>query len=166
MVRKNQVAAADTPRATAARRMSPASCSSTPSLRNLSQSASSESGNADSNDRTSATNMRLGSKRKPSLSNRHIEDSAGGRSSTLRAPFRARPFCSNEDVIDHAFLFVFASAARAKTLGLHVKHGPVSSAELDQLSVRSQLDDFAVLQHADSVGMAHCGKAVRDENCR
>src|SRR5712691_8542581 len=143
----NHVPTADTPRAIAAMRTSPPSCWSTPSLSSLSHNASNESGSAESSDNTSATNMRLGSKRKPSLSNRHIEGNAGGKSSTLRATFLTRPFGSDEDVIHHAFLLF----ARAEALGLQVEHGPVASAEFDELVVRSQLHNFAVLQHTDAV---------------
>src|SRR5712691_7335127 len=147
----NHVPTADTPRAIAAMRTSPPSCWSTPSLSSLSHNASNESGSAESSDNTSATNMRLGSKRKPSLSNRHIEGNAGGRSSTLRATFLTRPFGSDEDVIHHTLLLF----ARTEALRLHVEHGPVAPTQFDQLVVAPQLDDFAVLQHTDPVRVSH-----------
>src|SRR5713226_512813 len=158
IVRRNHVPAVDSPRAIAAMRMSPASCWSTPSLSSLSHSASNESGSAESRDSTNATNMRLGSKRKPNLSNRHIEGSAGGRSSTLRAGRLVRPLLSDEDVIHHTLLFASSEALR-----LQVEHGPVATAQLDQLVVGTELDDLAVLQHTDAVRVADRGEAVRDE---
>src|SRR5712691_12999677 len=162
IVRRNHVPAVDTPRAIAAMRMSPASCWSTPSLSSLSHSASNESGSAESSERISATNIRLGSKRKPSLSSRHIDGNAGGRSSTLRATLLTRPFGSDEDVIHHALLLF----SRAEALRLQVEHGPVTSTQLHQLVVAAQFDNLAVLQHTDPVRVAHRGKAVRDQDRR
>src|SRR5216683_4832467 len=132
-VRRNHVPAVDNPSAIAAMRMSPASCWRTPSLSNFSHNASSESGSADSSERTSATNMRLGSKWNPSLSSRHIDGSAGGRSSTVRAACLVRPLRSDEDVIHHPLLLLLLTHAEA--LRLQVEHGPVTPAQLHQLVV-------------------------------
>src|SRR5262245_48371358 len=99
-VRRNQVAVDDTPSPRAAASTSGGRPSSTPFPNSMSQSAMSASGNIESCDRTNAASINRGSWRYPSLQSRHIDDSAGGRSS------RGGVGGLVEDVIGHA-LFVF-----------------------------------------------------------
>ena len=62
----------------------------------------------------------------------------------------------------HALLVVcFAEALR-----LQVEHRAIPAVLRHQLVVRSELDDLAVLEHADAIGEAHGGEAVRDEDRR
>ena len=49
---------------------------------------------------------------------------------------------------------------------LEVEHRAVAPAARHQLVVRAELDDGAVLEHADAVGLAHGREAVRDEDRR
>src|SRR5579872_5540383 len=126
-VRRNQVPATEMPSAIAARRTRATSCPSTPWPSSLSQRASSASGNAAAIARTNAQNIRVGSLRYPNLHSRHIDDSAGGRSSTGAAPFG---LVSDEDVIGHPFLVFVAEALR-----LQVEHGAVPTAQRHQLVV-------------------------------
>src|SRR6185436_10087593 len=148
-VRSNHVAAVDTPSAIAAIRTSRASCPSTPSPSSLSHQAINASGNAARSDSTNAATIRPGSFRSPSLHNRHIDDSAGGRS-------------SGEDFINDPLLVL----DRGEALGLKVEHRPVASPERHQLLVGSELDHFSMLEHTDAVGVAHRREAVRNENRR
>src|SRR5947208_496295 len=81
-----------------------------------------------------------------------MEESAGGSGSMAAGR-------SGEDVIGFALLFRNVEALR-----LQVKHGAVAAAERHQLVMGAELDHAAVLEHADAVGMAHGGKAMRDQN--
>src|SRR5262245_34322736 len=144
-VRRNQVAAADTPSPIAAARVIPGRCSSTPLPRSMSHSAKRASGSAASCDSTKDTSINRGSWRYPSLHSRHIDDSAGG----------SGPIAS-EDVIGRVLL--------GEALRLQVEHGAVAAAARHQLVVGAELDDAAVLEHADAVGVADGGEAMRDED--
>src|SRR6266545_1485379 len=145
-VRRNHVAAADTPRPMAAARTRPGLFSSMPRPSSMSQSASSASGSADSCDNTNATSISRGSWRYPSLQSRHIEESAGG--------------SSTEDVIGSALLVL------SEALCLQVEHRPIAAPFGDQLVVGSEFDDPAPFEHADAVGVADGGKAVGDQDGR
>src|ERR1700736_1917987 len=152
-VRRNQVAAVETPRPIAAPCTMPGLCSKTPLPSSMSHKARSASGSAASCDSTNATNIKRGSWRYPSLHNRHIDDSAGGSGSIARSR-------SGEDVIRRALLVV----RNVESLRLQIEHGPIAPDERHQLVVRAELDDPAVLEHADTIGMADCREAMRDQN--
>src|SRR5437660_636773 len=66
---------------------------------------------------------------------------------------------SRENVIRRALLFRDVEALR-----LQIEHGPVAAAERHELIVRAELDDAAVLEDADAIGMADGGEAMRDED--
>src|SRR5206468_7887771 len=84
----------------------------------------------------------------------------GGRSLIV---WRALPApWSAEDVKRRSLLVL----RRAETLRLQIEHRPIATALFDQLVVRSELDDPAVLEHADAIGVAYRGKTVRDEDRR
>src|SRR5207248_2678415 len=51
-----------------------------------------------------------------------------------------------------------------EALRLQIKHRAVATAFGHELVVRAELDDLAVLEHADAVGVPHRGKAMRDED--
>src|SRR5713226_8029461 len=150
-VRRNHVAAADTPRPSAAPSTMPGLCLRMPLPSSISHSARSASGRAASCDSTNATTIKRGSWRYPSLHNRHMDDSAGG-SGSIVPGVRSR---SGEDVIRRALLFRNDEALR-----LQIEHRPVTPAERHQLVVRAELDDPAVLEHADAIGMADRGEAM------
>src|SRR6267378_2857455 len=152
-VRRNQVAAVETPRPIAAPRIRPGRCSRTPRPNSISHNASRASGSAASCDSPNAASMRRGSWRYPSLHSRHIEDNAGGSGSII--PTLSR---SGEDVIGCALL-----VGDVETLGLHVEHGPVAPAQRHQLVMRAQLDDPAMFEDANPVGMADRGEPMRDQ---
>src|SRR5713101_8682868 len=154
-VRRNHVAAADTPRPIAAPCTMPGLCSRMPLPSSISHNARSASGSAASCDSASAATIKRGSWRYPSLHNRHIDDSAGG-SGSIAPGARSR---SGEDVIRGALLLRDVEALR-----LHIEHCPVAPGERHQLIVRAQLDDPAVLEHADAIGMADRGEAMRDQD--
>src|SRR5262249_9092525 len=80
-VRRNQVAAAETPSATAAVPTRPRLPSSTPSPSRMNQKAKSAAGGAASSARQNEARSMPGSWRKPSLHSRHIDERAGGKSS-------------------------------------------------------------------------------------
>src|SRR3954454_7157967 len=69
---------------------------------------------------------------------------------------------SSEAVIDHA-LFVFRAR---EALRLQVEHRAVAAAVLHQLVVTPEFDDTTVLEHADAVGVADGGEAVRNKDRR
>src|SRR5439155_23124511 len=152
-VRKNQVAAADTASPTAAPYTSPVLRSRTPLPRSISHKARSASGSAASCDSANAAAIRRGSCRYPSLQRRHIDDSAGGSGSIVRST-------SGEDVIRPSLFLL----RHGEALRLQVEHRPVPAAERHQLVVRAELDDAAVLEHADAVGVANGGEATLDQN--
>src|SRR5580658_1760139 len=145
---KNQVAAVDTPRPIAAPCINPVRCSRKPLPKSASHKASSASGSAASCDNRNDTTIRRGSWRYPSLHSRHMDDSAGGSGSS-----------SGEGLISGALLF-----GKMEALRLQVEHGPIAAAQRHQLIVRAQFDDPAMLQHADTVGMADGGEAMGDED--
>src|ERR1700684_4108987 len=147
-VRRNQVAAADTPRPIAAPCINPVRCSRKPLPSSARHNARSASGRAASSDTTTDTTIRRGWWRYPSLHSRHIDDSAGGSGSS-----------SDEGLIGRSLLF-----CKMEALRLQVEHGPIAAAQCHQLVVRAQLDDAAVLQHADAVSMADGGEAMRDQD--
>src|SRR5262245_24776835 len=120
-VRRNHVAAAETPRPAAAMSTRPRSWWSTPLPSSNSQRASRASGSAASRASTKAASSSFGSWRYPSLHNRHIEERPGGRSSRLTA--------LREDFIGDAFLIL----GGVETLGLQVEHGSIASAQSHQL---------------------------------
>src|SRR5262245_38729757 len=135
----------------------PSRRSSTPRPRSRSHSASSASGSAASCERTNAASIRRGSWRYPSVQRRHIDDTAGGRSSgTTAAATRS------EDVIRHA-LFAFHGP---EALGLQVEHRAVASTLRHELVVGAELDDPAMLDDADAIGVADGREAMRDEDGR
>ena len=51
-----------------------------------------------------------------------------------------------------------------EALRLQIEHRPVAAAERHQLVVRAELDDAAVLEHADAIGVADGREAVRDQD--
>src|SRR6267143_6005825 len=153
-VRRNHVPAVDTPRPIAAACNMPGLLSRTPLPSSMSQKARSASGSAASCDRTKAATIKRGSWRYASLHSRHIEDSAGGSGSIAR-------FRSGEDVICRALLLRDVEALR-----LQIEHRSIAPRERHQLVVRAEFDDPAVLQHADTIGVAHRGEAMRDQDGR
>src|SRR5207245_6101104 len=153
-VRRNHVAAADTPRPIAAPSTIPGLCSRTPLPSNISHNARSASGSAASCDSANAASIRRGSWRYPSLHNRHIDDSAGGSGPMARSR-------SGEDVIRRARLLV----RDVEALRLKIKHRPIAPIQRHQLVVRAELDHPAVLEHADPVGMPDGGETTRDQDC-
>src|SRR5262245_23139264 len=86
-----------------------------------------------------------------------MDESAGGRSSPAGRVDASRPR-SAEDVIRYPFIR-FAEALR-----LQIEHRSIAAALRHELLVGSQLDDAAVLEHADQVRVAHGGETVGDEN--
>src|SRR5690349_9899912 len=66
---------------------------------------------------------------------------------------------SRENVIRGALLFGDVEALR-----LQIEHGAVAAADRHELVVRAELDDAAVLEHADAIGVANGGEAVRDKD--
>src|ERR1700730_15562367 len=154
-VRINHVAAVETPRPIAAPCTMPGLCSRTPLPSSISHNARSASGSAASCDNPSAATIKRGSWRYPSLHNRHIDDSAGGSGSI--APSR-----SGEDVIRRALLVV----RNDESLRLQIEPGPRAPGQRHRLVVRAELDDPAVLEHADTIGMADCREAMRDHDGR
>src|SRR3984893_13388257 len=152
-VRRNHVAAVDTPRPIAAPCTMLGLCSSTPLPSSISHNARSASGSAASCDSTNAATIKRGSWRYPSLHNLHIDDSAGGSGSIARSR-------SGEDVIRLALLVVRDGEA----LSLQIEHGPIAPGQRHQLIVRAELDDPAMLEHADTIGMADRGEAMRDQD--
>src|SRR5467141_3801996 len=136
-VRRNHVAAVETPSPIAAPFTVPGLCSRTPLPSSISHRARSASGSAASCDSTKATTIRRGSWRYPSLHSRHIDDSAGGSGSIAR-------FRSGEDVIRRALLLRDVEALR-----LQIEHRSIAPRERHQLVVRAEFDDPAVLHHAD-----------------
>src|SRR5580765_7837556 len=152
-VRRNQVAVADTPMPTAAIRTRRGRWPSSPSPSSLSQTAISASGSAESSASPNETSISAGSCRYPSLHRRHIDGSAGGSSSSG---------ASGEDDILLSFLVL----GGVEPLRLQIEHRLVSPAERDQLVVRPELDDAALLEDADAISLAHGREAVRDEDRR
>src|ERR1019366_5053170 len=147
-VRRNHVAAADTPRPIAAPCTIPGLCASTPLPSSISHKARNASGSAANCDSPNAAAIKRGSWRYPSLHNRHIDDSAGGSGSMARSR-------SGENVIRRALLAVRGVEA----LRLQIEHRPIAPAMRHQLVVRAELDDPAVLEHADAIGLADGGEA-------
>src|SRR5260370_36282489 len=72
---------------------------------------------------------------------------------------RASPSRSDEDVIGQS-LFLLRDA---EALRLEIEHRAVAAALRHQIVVRAELDDATVLEHADAVGVAYGGEAVRYE---
>src|SRR6185369_3008512 len=150
IVRRNHVAAVDTARPIAATCIRPVLCSTTPLPSSASHNARSASGSAASCDRANATTIKRGSWRYPSLHNRHIDESAGGSGAIVSAA-RSR---SGEDFIRCTLLLRDVEALR-----LQIEHRPIAPGQRHQLVVRAELDDPAVLEHADAIGMTHGGEA-------
>src|SRR5579862_1271610 len=153
MVRRNHVAAVDTPNPMAATCTRPSRWLMTPRPNNISHRARSASGSAASCESTSDAIIKRGSWRYPSLHNRHMEDSAGGRGS-MAGPR------SGEDVIRGALLV----AGNTEALCLKIKHGPITPAKRHQFVVGAKLDDPSVLEHADTIGVANGGETMRDQD--
>src|SRR5436309_5278779 len=151
-VRRNHVAAVDTPRPIAAPFTIPGRCSRTPLPSSISHKARSASGSAASCARTNAATIKRGSWRYPSLHNRHIDDSAGGSGSIVPGVPGARSR-SGEDFI-RSTQFVFRED---EALRLQIEHRQVAPGERHQLVVRAELDHPAVLEHADTIGMTNRG---------
>src|SRR5712692_6018446 len=126
-VRRNHVAAVDTPRPIAAPSTMAGLCLRTPTPSSISHNAMSASGSAASCDSTSAASIKRGSRRYPSLHNRHIDDSAGGSGSIARSRL-------GKDVIGCAQLFVWNDEA----LRLQIEHRPIAPSECHQLFVRAE----------------------------
>src|SRR5437762_3478145 len=76
----------------------------------------------------------------------------------------AEPLPSSEDIEHHLLVGFVDGQAGGESLGLQVEHGAVATAVSHQLVVGAELDDLAVLEHADAVGMPHGGEAVGDED--
>src|SRR5437867_788092 len=160
-VRRNHVAAVDTPRPIAAARTMPGRCSRTPLPSSISHKARSASGSAASCDSTNATTIKRGSWRYPSLHSRHMDDSAGGSGSIVPGVPGARSR-SGEDFIGRALLLAWD----AETLRLQVEHRPIAPAERHELVMSSELDDPAMLKDADTIGMADRGETMGDQDGR
>src|SRR5215472_7895996 len=152
-VRRNQVAAADSPKPMAAPCTIVGRCSTTPLPSSISHNARSASGSAASCESTKAASIKRGSCLYPSLHNRQIEERAGGSGSMLRAR-------SGEDVIGYALL----SLGNVEALCLQIEHGAIATAERHQFVVRAQFDCVSMLQHADAIGVADRGEAMRDKD--
>src|SRR4029453_1993322 len=146
-VRRNQVAAADTPSATAATPTAVRLRCRTPSPSSLNQSASSASGSAASSTRKNAARSRPGSWRQPSLHTRHIGEGAGGSRSA-------------EDAIPASLLILRSG----ESLGLELEHRAIASSERHQLVVRTELDHAALLEHTNAIRVSHGRETVRDED--
>src|ERR1700733_12202383 len=140
-VRRNQVAAVDTPRPMAAPCTMPGRWSRTPLPSSISHKARSASGSAASCDSTNDATIKRGSLRYPSLHNRHIDDRAGGSGSIPRSR-------SGENVIGCTLLL-----GDVEALCLQVEHRPVAPGECHELIVRTELDDPAVLKYANTISM-------------
>src|SRR5271170_185012 len=119
-VRRNHVAAVDTPRPIAAHWIIRGLCSRTPLPSSISHGASSASGSAASCDSTNVATIKRGSWRYPSLHNRHMDASAGG--SGAIASLTAAGL---EDVIGCAYLLF----GYVEALGLQIEHGPIAAAQ-------------------------------------
>src|SRR5206468_11156625 len=133
IVRRNHVAAVDTPRPIAAPCTMPGLCSRTPLPSSASHNARSASGSPASCDSPNATTIKRGSWRYPSLHNRHMDDSAGG-SGAIVSIARSR---SGEDFIRRTLLVV----RDVEALRLQIEHRPVAPRERHQLVMRAELDD-------------------------
>src|SRR6516164_4624373 len=83
-----------------------------------------------------------------------MEDKAGGMSSRVAREFSA------EDVIGLALLVLGCG----EPLCLQVKHRAVAASFGHQFLVSADLNDLAMLEHADAIGVAHGRKPMRDEN--
>src|SRR6185437_12313949 len=83
--------------------------------------------------------------------------SAGGRGSSVGSVLA-------EGVIKKASGGHALLLGKMEALGLQIKHGTVAAPQSHQLIVRAQLHHPALLQHANAVGMADGGKAMRDED--
>src|SRR6266478_5032623 len=160
-VRRNHVAAVDTPSPIAAPSTMPGRCCRTPLPSSISHKARSASGSAASCDSTNATTIKRGSWRYPSLHSRHMDDSAGGSGSIVPGVPGARSR-SGEDFIGRALLLAWD----AETLRLQIEHRPITSAECHELVVRAELDDPTMLEHADTIGMADRRETMGDQNGR
>src|SRR5206468_2588714 len=160
-VRRNQVAAADAPRPIAAPCTMPGLCSRRPLTSSISHNARRASGSAASWDSTNAATIKRGSWRYPSLHNRHIDDKAGGSGANFSSA-TTLSLRSGEEVIRRALLV----ARDSEALRLQIEHRPIAPGERHQLVVRAELDDAAVLEHADAIGMADGGEAMRDQDGR
>src|SRR5262245_48459082 len=126
---RNQVAVAETARASATPSTSVGRFSSTPLPSSMIQSARSALGSAASCDRPNDSTINRGSCRYPSLQSRHIDANAGGSASGIGVSARL----SGEDVIRHALLVLF----RAEAPRLQIEHGPIAPAARHQLIVRT-----------------------------
>ena len=98
--------------------------------------------------------IRRGSWRYPSLHSRHMEESAGGSGAICLLSK------DSEDVIGCALLFF----GNVEPLRLQIEHGAVAAAKGHQFVMRAELDHPAVLEHADAIGMANGGEAMRDQD--
>src|SRR5437762_5194504 len=153
IVRRNHVAAADTPSPAAAAVTSVGRLLTTPMPSTISHSAISASGSAASCDSANAASISRGSWRYPSVQSRHIDDNAGGSGSI---GWRTGVAASTEDVILHA-RFVFG---RGESLCLQLEHRSIAPMLRHQLGVRAKLDDTPLLEHADSVRVADRREAM------
>src|SRR5262249_42856323 len=68
---------------------------------------------------------------------------------------------SDEDVITSPLLVFGSEAVR-----LQIKHRSIPPVQGHQLVVRPELDHSSLLEHADSIGVAHRREAMRDEHRR
>src|SRR5881628_419046 len=148
-VLRNQVAVTDRLRPKTAITSRRRSAWTTPSPRSFSHSAKRASGSAASCDNANEATSIPGSWRYPSFSARHIEESAGGRR-------------SGEEIVSGS-LFVRGGA---EPFGLQVEHRAIAPALRHQLVVGAQLDNPAVLEHTDAVGVTHSRKPMRDQDRR
>src|SRR5580658_10311584 len=157
-VRRNHVAAVDTPRPIAAPCTKPDRCSRTPLPSSISHNARSASGSAASCDSTNAAIIKRGSWRYPNLHSRHIDDIAGGSGSIVCS---TPSFCSGEDVICRALL-----VGNIESLRLQFEHCSVAAAERHQFIVGAEFDHSAVLKHADTIGVTDGREAMGDQDGR
>src|SRR5215471_5216921 len=155
-VRRNHVAAADTARPIADPSTRPGRCFSTPSPSNISHKARRASGSAASCERTSDANINRGSCLYPSLHNRHMEESAGGRGS-IALPGLER---LGEDVIRCAFLV----RGNTEALCLQIEHRAIAPAKRHQLIVGAKLDHATMFEDADTICMTNGRESVRDQD--
>src|SRR5882724_6051391 len=85
-----------------------------------------------------------------------MEERAGGSGPMAGAGLGA---CLGEDIVGCALLFGDVEALR-----LQIEHGAIAAAERHQLIMGAELDDAAVLEDADAIGMADGREAMGDKD--
>src|SRR5690606_3288644 len=137
--------------------------STTPSARSMNHTASSASGSAASSVIVTEATSSHGSARWPSRMSRHIDDSAGGRSSGTGCVAKTLSV-ESEDIELHLLVLGVDRQSLREARGLELEHVAVAAARRHQLVVGPQLHDVPVVDHADPVGAPDRGEAVRDQD--